>query len=58
MSGGARGIPELPESARIEFADNIKPLLVMLALLTGLRRGDLFDLKWDHVDLEWRQIPR
>ncbi len=53
----ARGIPELPEIAPDEFADNIKPL-VMLALLTGLRRGDLFDLKWDHVDLERRQIRK
>lgn len=47
----------MPEIGVDEFADHIKPL-VLLALNTGLRRGDLFGLQWDHVDLEHRQIRK
>jgi integrase len=52
-----RGHALKPEIGPQEFADHIKPL-VLLALNTGLRRGDLFDLKWDHVDLGRRQIRK
>ena len=47
----------LPEIGPDEYADHIKPL-VLLALNTGLRRGDLFELKWQHVDLGRRQIRK
>jgi integrase len=30
--------------------------LVKFAVLTGLRRGELMDLKWEHVDLDRREI--
>ncbi len=50
-----RGYALYPEIGPLEYADNIKPI-VLLALNTGLRRGDLFGLKWEHVHLDRRQI--
>lgn len=52
-----RGYPLMPELGPHQYADHIKPL-ILLALNTGLRRGDLFDLQWGHVDLERRQIRK
>lgn len=50
-----RGYGLYPEIGPLEYADHIKPL-VLLALNTGLRRGDLFGLKWEHIHLGRRQI--
>lgn len=52
-----RGYDPYPEIGSDEFADHIKPL-VLLALNTGLRRGDLFGLEWAHIDLGRRQIRK
>lgn len=40
-----------------QYADYLKPM-VLLALNTGLRRGDLFTLDWGHVDLVQKQIRK
>lgn len=52
-SRGKAALPPLPSP----YVDYLKPL-VLLAINTGLRRGDLFDLEWTHVDLSHRQIRK
>ena len=39
------------------YVDYLQPM-VLLALNTGLRRGDLFDLEWSHINLAHRQIRK
>ena len=49
----SRGRPVLPEIG--EFADYLTPLVV-LALNTGMRRGELLKLRWNDVNLPDRQL--
>jgi integrase len=50
-----RGRDLLPALPPEHYADHIQPI-VLLALLTGLRQGDIFDLKWSEVDFDLQQI--
>jgi len=50
-----RGYQPKPELSG--YADHITPL-VLLAVNTGLRRGDLFDLEWRHVNFQLRHIRK
>ena len=47
----ARGYLKMPDLHAVPFTDHIRPL-VLLALNTGMRRGELFNLQWDDVELE------
>jgi integrase len=45
-----RGYKPLPRYRETAYVDHLQPL-VLTALLTGARRGELFDLRWSAVDL-------
>jgi len=49
---GSEGHPQWPEDG---FTDHLMPL-VLLALNTGLRRGELFGLRWEDVNLPARLL--
>lgn len=51
----ARGVATLPEVPASGYADHVTPL-VLLALNTGLRRGELLSLCWKDVDLPSRML--
>lgn len=46
-----RGYDLLPELDKFEFADHIRPM-VLLSLNTGLRQGEVFSLKWENINFE------
>jgi integrase len=62
---GIKMYPERMETAYIELgqirallaacSDRLRPI-VGVALLTGLRQGDILSLRWDQIDFERRQI--
>lgn len=51
----SRGYPEKHEYGLDEFVDHLRPI-VLLALNTGMRRGEMFQLQWQNVLLESKQI--
>lgn len=50
-----RGYEELPTWPATGYADHLMPL-VLVAMNTGLRRGELFSLEWDSVNLTTKML--
>lgn len=48
-----RGYVLLPSLRQLAYTDHVKPL-VLLSINTGCRRGELFDLTWENVNLDRR----
>jgi integrase len=46
-----RGLKPFPEIGPGEFADHLHPI-VLLAINTGMRRGEIFNLNWSSVNLD------
>ena len=51
------GKPSLPDLDALVFADHVKPWL-MAMFYTGFRPGDLFGLRWDQINLNFRTIRK
>ncbi|WP_143704571.1 tyrosine-type recombinase/integrase [Porphyrobacter sp. TH134] len=45
----------LPSLHAVPFTDHLMPM-VLLSINTGMRRGELFDLKWSHVNFDRRIV--
>lgn len=53
----AHGKPYLPDLDRVTYVDHVKPWLLLM-FYTGFRPGDLFGLRWEHVNLNFKTIRK
>src|SRR5690606_10911264 len=53
----AHGKAYLPDLDKLTYVDHVKPWLLVM-FYTGFRPGDLFGLRWEHVNLTFRTIRK
>ncbi|OGT38471.1 MAG: hypothetical protein A3F11_05035 [Gammaproteobacteria bacterium RIFCSPHIGHO2_12_FULL_37_14] len=46
-----RGYDLFPDMKQLTFVDHMRPM-ILLSINTGLRRGEVFSLRWENIDLE------
>lgn len=50
-----RGYDLYPDTSSLRFGDYLTPI-VLLALNTGMRKGELFGLQWEHINFTLNQL--
>lgn len=53
----AHGKSHLPDLSVVTYVDHVKPWLLLM-YYTGFRPGDLFGLRWEHIDLNTGTITK
>jgi integrase len=53
----AHGRLYLPDLDAVEYADHVKPLMLVL-FYTGFRKGDAIGLRWEHVNFDFGLISK
>lgn len=53
----AHGKAHLPNLDTVSFVDHVKPF-ILLAYYTGFRSGDIFGLRWEHVNFDFGFIRK
>jgi len=51
------GKPHLPNLNTLDYVDHVKPFILTM-LYTGFRPGDLFGLRWEHINFKFKTITK